>query len=559
MARRVIGIDLGAYSVKIVRLLVGKQEPKYEIIGTVEEVVSLQEVEGEDEAQRQKNALIACFNNNNIEGELYVTGLSPYFANMRRMDVPFIDTRKVEQVLPGLLESEVPFDLDEMIVAWYPNPSVPAVDEKTEPRYSISLAFGRKDAIQQQLDQCQSVNVDPKYMVLSSQAPFEIVREKGTNAFFKELPEGTSKCGAFIDFGHTATNITIIDEKGLVISKSILKGGKGLTEEIAKVLEVEPSEAVALKHAFTLEAADTDQKAQTIKSIVERYYQKIFLEIERFLIACRTDNLASVSGLVLLGGSAKMQGFTNLVAAYFKDLAVRRFDDLALEPSIGPQFAVAFSYALVGLSPHSRESRFNFRKDEFVYRGGLDFVKARSSELTLWGLILFCALALVYFASSSVLDKENKVVEGKLKAACEAILGKKDIPPQKCLALMKAETSVNQGIPEYTASDFYVDAAKLPASLNVTFTELEVDTKVRIIAETDGFEKVDEIVAGLSKMPCLRKVEKQGRTTQLDKGGVRFQLSAEIDCKGTNSAAQQAASKTPLDNKTEATTLSVKG
>src|SRR5580700_6123612 len=100
MARRIVGLDLGAYSVKLLRLEVGKQHPRFEVLEAWEEVLPDEEPEGPDLLERQRQTLASLLQNNPLEAETYAIGLPAIDGNMLTMAVPFSETRKIEAVLP---------------------------------------------------------------------------------------------------------------------------------------------------------------------------------------------------------------------------------------------------------------------------------------------------------------------------------------------------------------------------------------------------------------------------------------------------------------------------
>ena len=105
MAKRIIGLDLGAYSVKLLRIETGKQFPKFEVINVREEIVAPEEEEdGLSFFDRQKDALSKLYNAGILEAEAYSSGFFAGDGQIRRMEVPFVEARKIEEILPGLLE-----------------------------------------------------------------------------------------------------------------------------------------------------------------------------------------------------------------------------------------------------------------------------------------------------------------------------------------------------------------------------------------------------------------------------------------------------------------------
>lgn len=560
MARRVIGLDLGAYSVKLVRLEIGKQTPKFDVATVVEEVLVLDEEGSEPKElhEKQREAVQRLVQEGFVEAEAYVTGLGAHEGQMRTMSVPALDNRKIAAVLPGLLETEVPFDVDDMIVSWHRiENEVTDTPAESTVGVDIRIGFGKKLAIAQTLHTVQSASIDPRLLHLSQAAPFELVRELGFQSFDRSaeltLDPVEMPLAAIIDFGHRATNICVFDKSGLKFTRSFLKGGKDLSEQLATSLEVPLKEAVVIKHTkVDLAQTADDDVARRASDIAARHFNDIFEDIARTFIVTKTGGIGKIVSVAVMGGACNTVNFESFVEKKFADLGVMVVPSSSLLPlkAASPSTALALAYALSGLQVHAKDSRFNFRKDEFAWRGELDFLRTKSMPLVLWGLTIICSLIILWSASSLVLDKENQYLEGRLKTACTQILNQKNVAPKKCLTLMKEQISshIDFGIPEFTADTLYLKTAEfLPKELNVVFSELDVqEKKVRINAETASFADVDKVVASLSSIPCLVKIER-GRAQQVG-NVVKFTLSSDLDCNVAKSKPTTEAEPAVLES-----------
>ncbi len=541
MAKRIIGLDLGAYSVKLLRIETGKQFPKFEVINVREEIVAPEEEEdGLSFFDRQKDALSKLYNAGILEAEAYSSGFFAGDGQIRRMEVPFVEARKIEAILPGLLESEVPFDVSDMIISWHRQEILAPVEKiSDQPEITrIRVGFGKKPSIAATLQLLQAFNIDPRQMHLSSVGLFEIIREYGLGAFIPKS-EGeeiaANYSGAIIDFGHRTTNLCVFDKNGLVSIHSFYRGGKKLTEEIAKKLEISFQEAEILKHeklSFSNNIA-LDDISNQLREIARAHYLELSSQILRIFITNQSSDLGAVKGVAFAGGGSKTPGLENEFHS-LRDAGSEIIDLSSIFPvQVDPSsMTTAFSYALGLLHIPSKDSRFNFRKDEFVWRGELDFLRTKSVPLVLWGLTIICSLTIMWSAMSLVLEKENKNLEAQLKQICSAILGKPNIPAKKCLALMKEQITshVDMGIPEFSASDVYIKVAEaLPPGLNITVSEMDIlEKRVRIAAQSPSYEDIDKVTAILRKIPCFIKLE-TGRTEKTEKG-VKYNLSFDIDC-----------------------------
>ncbi|MCA9507325.1 MAG: pilus assembly protein PilM [Myxococcales bacterium] len=538
MARRIIGLDLGAYSVKLLRMETGKQSAKYEIINVAEEVLIPEEEDGPGLMERQKEALLKLHNAGILEAEAYASGINSIDGQIRWLGVPFAEARKIEAVLPGILESEVPFDISEMIISWHRIES--ASQEKKQPgENKIRLGVCKKSSIATSLQLLQSNNIDPRQIHLSSVAPYEIIREFGIHSIVpsqaEELP---SDCGAIVDFGHRATNLCIFDHQGISAIHTFYRGGKKLTQDIAKAMEISFAEAELLKHEKLDFSKDSDDAiAKKVNDIAALHYRELFSQIQRVIITHQSSGTAAVKALAFAGGGAKCPGLENLCKSLVESgITIARlsaFFPSKVEPNT---MILAFAYSLSLLSPSVKDSRFNFRKDEFVWRGELDFLRTKSVPLTLWGLSIICLLTIMWSAMSLVLDKENKTLTNKLKQTCSAILGKPNVNSKQCLSAMKEQISshVDFGIPEFSASDVYIKLAEsLSPEVKIVINEMDIlEKRVRLSAQSPSYEDIDKVTSVLRKAPCFIKLE-TGRTEKTEKG-VKYNISFDLDCSSSS-------------------------
>lgn len=534
MARRIIGLDLGAYSVKLLRMETGKQSSEFEIIDTQEEILAPEQEEGPSLLERQKEALLKFQALGLLDAESYSCGIPASDGQIRSLEVPFVEPRKIEAILPGLLESEVAFDASEMIIPWHKQDVSSNEKGEAQENARIRLGFGKKSSIAANLQMLQSANIDPRQLHLSMVAPFEIVRHIGFESFLGQpLDQAVHACGAIIDFGHRATNVCIFDKNGLVAAHSFYRGGKKLTEEIAKRLEISFSEAESLKHEKLSFHNAQDELSRHLQVIALEHYRELQKDIIRIFISNQSSGSGIVKTVAYVGGATRTSGFEGVLKGLQNTgCQLRDLSSLLPKEMNASVMSLAYSYVLGLLNISLKDSRFNFRKDEFVWRGELDFLRTKSVPLVLWGLTIICSLTIMWSALSLVLEKENKGLEDQLKTTCGVILGKPNIPSKKCLAMMKEQIAshVDMGIPEYTASDVYLKLAEvLPSSLKIVINELDIlEKRVRIAALSPNYEDIDKITTILRKVPCFIKLE-TGRTEKTDKG-VKYNLSFDLDC-----------------------------
>jgi general secretion pathway protein L len=536
MARRVIGLDLGAYSVKLVRLECGKQTPKFEVVDQAEEILPISETDERDLLAYQKDAVLNLAQKGLLDAETCAVALNAAEGQMRIMKTPFLDSRKIEAVLPGLLEAELPFEVDNMTISWHrcEEPVLEKGQEKPDSA-NIRIAFGKKPAISNSLQMLQGVPLDPRFFHLASVAHYELARELGFETFSCQTEPASDGVSAIVDLGHRSTSVCVFDRHGLRFSRSFMRGGEKLTHEIAKELAISFTEAEKLKHEkIDLLGSSSDPQSTVINRLAHEHYHKLCDELTRAIISLKTSGSLAINSVMFVGGGSCALGLREFLQPQLSEQSVTicPAENLTKYGISSPAMAMPFSLALSCLQIHAKESRFNFRKDEFAWRGDLDFLRTKSTPLILWALVLICSMTVMWSANSLVLQKENSHVEQRLKSVCMQILGQADIAPKKCLAMMQEQiaTSTEVGIPEFTASDIYIKTAEmLPKELNVAISEMDVlDKKVRITAEVASFEDVDKVAANLGRIPCLVNIEKG--SAQKKDAVVKVNFSSDIDC-----------------------------
>src|SRR5260221_498451 len=103
MAHKILGIDLGVYSVKVAELEAGFRQSR--LLGVYERRLLPLE-QGESELQRAARTLKGLIADERLEPEMCATSMGGT-AILRLVTVPFSDPKKIEQVIGFELESQI--------------------------------------------------------------------------------------------------------------------------------------------------------------------------------------------------------------------------------------------------------------------------------------------------------------------------------------------------------------------------------------------------------------------------------------------------------------------
>src|SRR6266849_4724083 len=145
---RVLGLDLGSYSVKAV--LFESSLRGYQTRGFAE----VRRAEGE-RMQTLRAALTELFQSNPMFAEQVVVALPGPSLATHVIQMPFLDAKRLEAALPFELESQLPFDLAEAVFDYQ-------VASQHEKKSELLVGVVRKEELRALLTVLKDANIDPR-------------------------------------------------------------------------------------------------------------------------------------------------------------------------------------------------------------------------------------------------------------------------------------------------------------------------------------------------------------------------------------------------------------
>jgi len=542
MARRVIGLDVGTYSIKVFHLENSNRTSQFSITAYAEKVLAdfILEEAPEDTRpmlQRQQEAALLSLKLEGFfdEGTI-VTGLSGVDAQVRSLPVPFTNKKKIQAVLGGLLDAQIPLDFNELVTSW-------SLQKPVNLQNSILLAFAKKNSVKNYLKLLKESGAEPRYLTHKAAGLIDILQ----HLMRKDALAKLSRI-AVVDLGHQSTSVCVGTSETLLLARTVLRGEQDVTKLLSEKLHLSLAEAEKAKRERGFIETETDKakmlEQHLMSEALKDAYQPVVRELRQINLALEAKGEGQIAQVYLVGGGSKLKNLdhyltemlrikTNIVSHL--DFSITPTAKIACLPeaqATDGTAALASSYALYGCTHNKNTNHFDFRKEEFVWRGELSLLRKRTSSLVAWGMVVFVLLLNYGAVKNWSLGKQLGALNAKESSDCSSVLSRKVASGAKCLSLMK-DLIAGKGflkIPEFSAADTYLQIAKnTPPALQLKATEVDItDAKIRISGETSGFEMVDGIVQALSKVPCVTDVDK-GRATQTD-SFVRFQITADLNC-----------------------------
>ncbi len=580
---RIVGIDLGSYSVKVVRI-----EPRgrgtFEVLGFSEQPLP---DEGSLE-ERHSAALAVLKQQGALDGDTYVTGLSGDASAVRTLQFPFSDPKKIAEALPFALESEIPVDIDDVVLSWAILGRSAVKRKDAVVSTDVLVAWAKKEAVQALLDLLAVHGIDPRHVELSALAlddlydglfkpvdaaaattregPTEMRTPGGTVI---EMGEGAPEPAvAVVDIGHRSTSVCVLGGDGRVVSAhSILHGGADATRSLSKAigLPLDEAERGKRKEAFIEVAGARAQfpEQEQISEVLKGAYAPIVRRLRQIFQASISQARVRVMKVIIVGGASRVLNLDRHMSEELNVKVVRGPElsrALAGQLPLGagedgaPEAALAFAYAMSGAVGNKTRARIDFRTGEFAWRGDFDFLREKAPALATWAAVLVLLLGVSGIARAFVLARTDDALQAQELALCKEITGKPDLTSfSVCMSMIQERIrgQASFSVPARSAVDTYMEIAqRLPpeSELHRKITELDITAdRVKMRGLTSGYEAIDKIVERLQGGKCFSLVEK-GKAQ--NKGSdVEFNITITLDC---NTAPGDGKPPPPITTATRA-------
>jgi type IV pilus assembly protein PilM len=479
-------------------------------------------------------------------------------AAFHRVGMPFTDKTQIERTLPFAVENEVPFELDEMVLAW-------RIAEQQDQTYVLA-ALARQARVAEWLAALDRRGIDPASVHVDADVFGSwgggmalLVDETPTETLVR-TPDGLNRPAeplvAIIDLGHLHTTISVIRNAAVQYARSINVGGWTFTRAIVEGTGLSWHEAEQLKHISSQPGAEP--LAEEARARIEASWATLLAELRSTLIKAEDSLRAEVVEVRLTGGSSQMPGLADAIHA---DLGVPVRQ--ALDPRVDdtpPEFAVC--HALAYTASGGISAPIDLRVGQFVYKGRTDLVRS-VLVYGVAGAACFCLAALLMFA---VQFRSLAAEQAETEAAVREIVLRSfpEIPGSALESMGKAEAAMagltqdavqraavlgngTGGVPPTVDVLYHLTGAFPPhPEVTVEVSDLTITpVSISLNAETDGFQSSSKVEEALKANPRFHTAVK-GQETKLANGRVRFPITIPI---GEEAVATDATGEQPETNK----------
>ncbi len=411
--------------------------------------------------------------NNGLEGCVVLSALCGEKVTWRTLFLPFRDRKRLDQTVPFELETQVPFDLDDVVITYQ-------LLQRDKAGSTVLAALVQRKDLQDHLELLQGAGLDPKVVDLS---PLVCL-----NVLDLLAPEPPPTCVFLCGDPHELT--VALRRNGTLVG----------IRTITPALKVEEPSA--------------EQSADNGHAVAaSQWAEEVTREVRWTLLALNGAPLEPGTPCVVAGEGIYFDWLGNRLAAL--ELSVQRLEQGAMRVVSSEvreavsAFVTPLGLALREIEPE-RAFGVNFRQGEFAYQRGREEVR---SALVRTGTIAFAAVVLLlanayleYRGLQARLDAVNAQVRFVFRETLpdvQRIVDERRQLQEEIDAVEKRLKLLGSVAPPSgaTAIDaLHAISAALPETLKLEVDEYVMDTQeIKIRAHTDSLDTpnaIREAIAG---------------------------------------------------------------
>ncbi len=282
-----LGVDIGTYSVKVVRIEAGKDGTK--VLG-----FGIEKVLDKNYRDALSKALLKAKSSSDQSAVISVAGQG---VVSRYIELPLMNKSELESSMRFEIEKYVPFPLGEVSADYA---VIHEMREKA--KMYVLIAAAKNDLVAKKVNLAQEVNLNLKAVDLDCLALANFASEAAGLS-------GKGNCFGIINIGKSVSNIDILVDGIPYLSRDIFIGGEDITKKMVEGLELEYAEAEKLKN-------DPGQKKEELLTIWDPVLNNLAAEIRVSLDYFEARNNRAVDMIYITGGSSRLDG----IEAYLNQL-----------------------------------------------------------------------------------------------------------------------------------------------------------------------------------------------------------------------------------------------
>ncbi len=448
--------------------------------------------------------------------------LPGHLVSARTMTLPFVDLKRLAQVIPYEVEGQLPFNIEDVSIGY----QVLHLNKNESPANAFVLVFAVPRAtLRRFLEMLKELGIDP-ILVTVDAVPLHAFYRYLLDGKREKTRQGSDLPGRclLIDMGASKTVLAHIQDGKLTWVRTLTIGGDVLTEALRSRCNLSFGDAEKLKREIHInkESSFLSREALCLKEAIA----PLFTEIEKTV---HLTGGATHPPFYLCGGAAGLKGLKELFATVLEMKPVLSEGDLRLEADATAPLAQGL--ALIGCP---KDAQINFRRGEFALKKE---AKERNLFVSVGLMLLFVFAFMVgdFYLHCRYKERQYQGLKGQLRGAfSDAFPQIRNVPSElgqiKTAIAALHRTGEFLGIGE--VSPLVVLKALtsgIPADVPIDVTDLVIDgNRVRMEAQTASFDSVDKVRGNLTKVALFRDVNVSDAKVAADPSRVGFRVQMTV-------------------------------
>ncbi len=528
MAQRILGLDLGASSVKAV--LLESAYRGYAVLDTARAPLG----EGAPGPGRHAAAVRALVEGRGWRFDAAVVALAGAGVSMSVVTLPFSDPRRIEQTVGFEVEGQIPFDLADVSWDWQ-------LLGVREGRSDLLVAVVRKEELAALLAALGEAGVDPRAVVPAGTA---------YAALFAAGALGSPSAGgglgaappveALVDLGHERTSVAIFAAGACEAARTFPFGAAHLSRALARELAVSEADGAALLAAEAggppLTALAEKARDPRAAEALRHALVPLVRELRATLRAWRARvGQRAIARLHLAGEAARLPGLPELIAPEVEGTVgpIALFGPAAerIPSADAPGLALALALALRG-HLGARAGRLNLRRGELSFTRDFEHVKGKLARLGAYAAMVLALAVLSAGVKAFALARQEAGLDRALCDAETKIIGRCYPNFEEAQAVLRGRGTPGATLPRVSAVELFGELAeKVPSGVPVRLDRIEITKdKLHIQGTTDAAENVDKIAASLKGSRCFGDARSGGARRRGSDNKFEFSIDASLTC-----------------------------
>ncbi|NPA94103.1 MAG: type IV pilus assembly protein PilM [Thermodesulfobacteria bacterium] len=335
-----LGVDIGSHTIKVVEFSGGSKK----VVKKVGRALLPQgaivdgSIKDKEVVQEALHKLIS-----NLQPSLkrVSTSISGYSVIVKKIHVPYLGEKEIEENLIVEAEKYVPFEISDVYIDF----SVLSTHEDGDGGSDIFLVAAKKEVVDEYANLLEGVGLTPSVIDVDA---FTLV-----NAF--ELAFGkVEEPAVLIDIGASKTNLNIVRKGMPIFTRDMTIGGEQLTEAIQEATGLSRDDAEAVKIAGTKDNVLAKEISDVVVEMAGLWINEIKKAISFFKTSATPEDFPTC--VFLSGGTSMLLGLEEQFSSGL-GLESRRLNafngnkadkdiDREYLASVAPQMAIASGLAI---------------------------------------------------------------------------------------------------------------------------------------------------------------------------------------------------------------------